>query len=140
MPTPIAELAVPQEAVQPEGASKSRPAAERPQYYRMDSGQEVTQNAEVADLGGRTGVTVERDARDLGDQQGSRPRSRAESYHSATSAQRDERVAELERQVAKLCRELELRGPPPQERPRPAGVDHSGVSSASGPVRAHPYM
>ena len=42
VPTPIAEPAVPQEAVQPEGASSSRPAAERPQYYRMDIGQEVT--------------------------------------------------------------------------------------------------
>ena len=76
-PTPIAQPAVPQEAVQPQGASSSRPAAERPQYYRMDSGQEVIQNAEEVDLGYRTGARMERDARYLGGQQGSRPRSRA---------------------------------------------------------------
>ena len=78
----------------------------------MDSGREVMQNAEVSDLAGRTGVRIERDVRDHGGQQGSGPRLRAESYHSANSAQRDQRVAELERQVEKLCRALDMRGPP----------------------------
>ena len=94
-PTPIAQPAIPQEAVQPDGASSLRPTAEWPQYYGMDSGREVIQNAEESDLADRTGVRMERDARDLGGQQGSRPRSRAESYHSTNRAQRDQRVAEL---------------------------------------------
>ena len=78
----------------------------------MDSGREVRQNAEESDLAQRTGVRMERDVRDRGGQQGRRLRSRAESYHSANSAQRDQRVAELERQVQKLSRALEMRGPP----------------------------
>ena len=50
---------------------------------------------------------MERDVRDHGGQQGSRPRSRAESYHSAHSAQRDQRVEDLECQVERLIKELE---------------------------------
>ena len=138
-PTPIAQPAVPQEAVQPQGASSSRVDAERPQYYRMDIGQEVPQNAGEADLGDRTGVRVERDARDVGDQQGNLTRSRAESYHSARSALRDERMTALEQQVSRLCQALEMRGPPPQERPEQGDVNYSRVPSASGSVRAHPY-
>ena len=119
----------------------------------MDSAPEAAQNAGtgrqppqdgtgfagINELGGRTGVRAERDVRENVNQEGNRQQSRAESYHSAGSAQRDERVAELERQVAALCRERELRGPPPYERPRPAGMDHSAVPCASGSARAHPY-
>ena len=91
-PTPIAQPAVPREAMQPQGASSSRVEAERPQYYRMDIGQEVPQNA-----------------RDVEDQQGDRPRSRADSYHSARSALRDVRMTALEKQVSRLSQALETR-------------------------------
>ena len=97
-------------------------------------------NAGVSYIAGRTGVRIERDVRDHEGQQGSGPRSRAESYHSANSAQRDQRVAELERQVEKRCRALEMRGPPPQERPQQDDVSYVRVPSAPGSVRAHPYM
>ena len=118
-PTPIAAPAVPQEEVQPDGASRLRPVAEWPQQGVMDSGREVIQNAGVSDLAGRTGVRIERDVRDHEGQQGSGPRSRAESYHSTNSAQRDQRVAELERKVERFVRELETRGEgPPHERPQ----------------------
>ena len=76
-PTPIAEPAVPQEEVQPDGTSRLRPVAEWPQQDGMDSGREVMQNAEVSDLAGVTGVRIERDVRDHGGQQGCGPRSRA---------------------------------------------------------------
>ena len=107
-----------------------RPAAEWPQYYGMDSGREVMQNAEVSDLAGRTGVRIERDVRDHEGQQGSGPRSRAESYHSANSAQRDQRVAELERKVERLVRELETRGEGlPHERPQQHDVSFLEIFS-----------
>ena len=105
----------------------------------MDSGPEVGQNAGAGRqpphdsvsfaginvLEGRTGARAERDVREHVNQDGNRQPSRPESYHSVGSAQREERMLEIERQVAELRRERELRGPPPHERPIPAGMDHS---------------
>ena len=78
-------------------------------------------------LEGRTGVRDERDARGLmrqGNQNLPQDRfsardgvgrpSRPESYHSATGAQKEEIILELERQVRELHREKEMRGPPPR--------------------------
>ena len=72
-PTPIAQPAVPREVGRPHGASSSRVEAERPQYYRMDTGPEVPRTAGETGLGDRTGVRTERDARYVGEQQGTRP-------------------------------------------------------------------
>ena len=114
-PTPIAEPAVPHEVGQTDATSSFRPFADA-QYNVKDSGRGVRQNAEGSDLDQRTGVRMERDVRDLGGQQGSGPRSRAGSFHSARSAQRDQRVADLESQVDRLIKELERRARPQPER------------------------
>ena len=66
--------------------------------------------------------------------------SRPESYHSATSAQKEERILELERQVREFHREKEMRGPPPHVPFAPAAMENPGVQCASGPARAHPYV
>ena len=51
-------------------------------------------------LEGRTGARAERDVRGHVNQDGNRQPSRPESNHSAGSAQREERMLEIERQVA----------------------------------------
>ena len=68
-PTPIAQPAAPREVEQPQGASSSRVQAERPQYFRMDTGPEIPETAEGTGLGERTGVRVERDVRQAGERQ-----------------------------------------------------------------------
>ena len=114
-PTPIAQPRVPQRMGQTDSTSSLRPFADA-QYNVMDSGRGVRQNAEDSDLDQRTGVRIERDVRDLGGQQESGPRSRAGSFHSARSAQRDQRVADLESQMEGLIKELERRERPQPER------------------------
>ena len=100
---------------QTDATSSFRPFADA-QYNVMDSGRGVRQNAEYSDLDQRTGVRIERDVRDLGGQQESGPISRAGSFHSARSAQRDQRVADLESQMEGLIKELERRERPQPER------------------------
>ena len=96
---------------------------------------------------GRTGVRVEREARgstnrEADTQDRSRTRdgrgrpSRAESYHSATSAQNQELIMDLQRQVRELQQDRDMRGPPPHMPFAPAAMETPGVPCASGPVRA----
>ena len=76
----------------------------------MDIGPEIPETAEEPGLGDRTGVRVERDARHVEEQPGTRPRSRAESYQSARSVLKDERLTALEQAVSRMCQALEVKG------------------------------
>ena len=76
----------------------------------MDTGPEIPETAEETGLGDRTCVKMERDARHVGEQQGIRPRSRAEVYQSARSVLRDERMTALEQAVLRLSQALEMKG------------------------------
>ena len=124
-PTPIAKAEAPREEEPPQGAASSGVQAERTQYFRMDIGPETSETVGGKGLGERAELRAERDVRQAGEQAETRPRPRVESYQSARSASREERMTALEEAVLRISQTLEsrgfrsteLRGPPPKARP-----------------------
>ena len=131
-PTPIAKAKAPQAEEPPQGPASSGAPAVKTQHYRMDAEPQPPETTEDKGLSERTGVRVERDALPDAGHADTRPRSRADSYHSARSISREERMFALEETMIRMedavqrmsqvlesggFRPTELRGPPPKARP-----------------------
>ena len=84
-PTPLAKAEAPRAGYLPQGPASSGAQAGRTQYYRMDTEPQPPETTGGKGLSKRTGVRVERDARPDEGHADLRPRSRADSYHSARS-------------------------------------------------------
>ena len=133
-PTPLAKAEAPrtEEPPQEPASLGVQEGKGKTQYHRLDTGPQPPETTEGKGLRERTGVRVERDVRPDEGHADSHPRPRAESYHSARSASREERMLALEETVLRMedavqrisqalesggFRSAELRGPPPKARP-----------------------